>query len=79
MLEKDCKHSAKEIARRKGLLWNGEDLDWYIERGHAVETRRTDTSYRPWEGLRLRFYIEDIVRARDELKRNMRRPTSRSA
>jgi anaerobic selenocysteine-containing dehydrogenase len=71
LLEKDRKHSAKEIARRKGLLWNGKELDWYIERGHAVAPRRTGHFYRPWEGLRLRFYIEDIVRARDELKRRM--------
>ena len=32
---------------------------------------RRQMTYRPWEGLRLRFYIEDIVRARDDLKRQM--------
>jgi len=71
MLERDKRHSDKEIARRKGLLWNGRDLDWYIEHGHAVTPRRVETYYRPWEGLRLRFYIEDLVRMRDELKKKM--------
>jgi anaerobic selenocysteine-containing dehydrogenase len=71
LLDKGSKHSAREIARRKGLLWNGKDLDWYAERGHAVTPRRTEDWYRPWEGLRLRFYIEDIVRARDGLKAKM--------
>jgi anaerobic selenocysteine-containing dehydrogenase len=70
-LETDVKHSDKEIARRKGLLWNGKDLDWYVEHGHAVTERRPDKWYRPWEGQRLHFYIEDIIRARDELKQNM--------
>jgi anaerobic selenocysteine-containing dehydrogenase len=71
LLEAHEKYSSEEIARRKGLLWNGKDLDWYTEQGHAVVPRRSDKWYRPWEGLRLRFYIEDIVRARDELKRKM--------
>jgi len=71
MLEENRRYADKEIARRRGLLWNGKDLDWYVEHGHAVTPKRTDKWYRPWEGLRLRFYIEDIVRARDELKRNM--------
>ncbi len=71
LLEKNRKHTAKEIARRKGLLWNGRDLDWYMERGHSVEPRRSKHFYRPWEGLRLRFYIEDIVRAREELNAKM--------
>jgi anaerobic selenocysteine-containing dehydrogenase len=70
-LEKDKKYSDREVARRTGLLWNGEELDWFIERGHVVTARTAEHWYRPWEGLRLRFYIEDIVRARDELKRRM--------
>ncbi len=70
-LERSEKHSDKEIARRKGLLWNGKDLDWYTEHGHAVTPRRPDKWYRPWEGLRLHFYIEDIVRERDRLRENM--------
>ena len=71
LLERDRKHTNEEIARRKGLLWNGRELDWYREHGHAVVPRRTQKWYRPWEGLRLRFYIEDIVRSRDELKQKM--------
>ena len=70
-LEKNQRHSDREIARRKGLLWNGKDIDWYIEHGHAVTPRRPDKWYRPWEGMRLRFYVEDFLRARDELKHNM--------
>ncbi|MGD0023302.1 MAG: molybdopterin-dependent oxidoreductase, partial [Xanthobacteraceae bacterium] len=70
-LDEDKRYTEKELARRKGLLWNGKDLDWYIEHGHAVRPRPSDKWYRPWEGLRLRFYIEDIVRARDDLKRRM--------
>ena len=31
MLEPGKKYTDKEIARRKGLLWNGKDLDWYVE------------------------------------------------
>ena len=71
MLERDKKHTDKEIARRKGLLWNDKDIDWYIEHGHAVTERRSDKWYRPWEGMRLHFYIEDMVKHRDELKSKM--------
>ena len=71
MLERDKKYTDKEIARRKGLLWNGKDLDWYIERGHAVTERRPDKWYRPWQGLRLLFYIEDLLVQRDTLKAKM--------
>lgn len=71
MLELDKKYSDKEIARRKGLLWNDKDIDWYIEHGHAVTERRADKWYRPWEGMRLHFYIEDMVKERDQLKANM--------
>ncbi len=71
MLERDQKHTDKEIARRKGLLWNDKDIDWYIEHGHAVTERRSDKWYRPWEGMRLHFYIEDMVKHRDELKSKM--------
>ncbi len=65
------KHSDKEIARRKGLRWNGKDLDWYVEHGHSVTPRRTDKWYRPWEGLRLHFYIEEFLSTRDNLKQAM--------
>jgi len=68
MLEPDKKYTDKEIAERKGLLWNGKDIDWYIEHGHAVTERRSDKWYRPWEGMRLHFYIEDMVTERDKLK-----------
>lgn len=71
MLEPDRMYSDREIAERKGLLWNGKNLDWYIEHGHAVTPRRPEKWYRPWEGMRLHFYLEDIVRARDDLKRKM--------
>ncbi len=66
-LEPGIKYTDKEIARRKGLLWNGKDLDWYVEHGHAVTERRLDKWYRPWEGMRLHFYIEDMVSVRDDL------------
>lgn len=68
LLEPDRKYTDKEIAERKGLLWNGKDLDWYMEHGHAVTERRSDKWYRPWEGMRLHFYIEDMVTQRDKLK-----------
>ena len=70
-LEPGIKYTDKEIARRKGLLWNGKDLDWYVEHGHAVTERRLDKWYRPWEGMRLHFYIEDMVSVRDDLMRKM--------
>ncbi|MBN9460508.1 MAG: molybdopterin-dependent oxidoreductase [Burkholderiales bacterium] len=71
MLEPGRRYTDREIAERKGLLWNGKDLEWYIEHGHAVTPRRPEKWYRPWEGMRLHFYLEDIVRVRDELMRNM--------
>ena len=70
-LEPGRKYTDKEIARRKGLLWNGKDLDWYVEHGHLVTDRRNDKWYRPWEGLRLHFYIEDMLNQRDNLKAKM--------
>lgn len=70
-LEPDRKYTDKEIAERKGLLWNGKDLDWYVEHGHAVTPRKPHKWYRPWEGMRLHFYLEEILKARDELRRNM--------
>ena len=71
MLEPGIKYTDKEIARRKGLLWNDKDLDWYQERGHAVTERRLDKWYRPWDGLRLHFYIEDMLTQRDGLRAKM--------
>lgn len=71
MLEPGKKYTDKEIARRRGLLWNDKDIDWYIEHGHSVTERRSDKFYRPWEGMRLHFYIEDALKERDTLKANM--------
>lgn len=71
LLEPNRKYSDREIAERKGRLWNGKGLDWYVEHGHAVTPRRPEKWYRPWEGLRLHFYLEDIVRARDTLRQKM--------
>ena len=71
MLDLDKKYTDKEIARRKGLLWNGEDIDWYMERGHSVTEKRLDKWYRPWEGSRLHFYIEEYIIERDKLKQQM--------
>jgi anaerobic selenocysteine-containing dehydrogenase len=71
MLDLDKKYTDKEIARRKGLLWNGKDIDWYMERGHSVTEKRLDKWYRPWEGMRLHFYIEEYISERDKLKQQM--------
>ena len=71
LLQPGRKYTDKEIAERKGLLWNDKPLDWYIERGHAVTPRRPDKFYRPWEGLRLHFYIEDMVTIPRDLKQKM--------
>jgi anaerobic selenocysteine-containing dehydrogenase len=70
-LQPGRKYTDKEIAERKGLLWNDKPLDWYIERGHSVTHRRPDKWYRPWEGMRLHFYIEDMVTIPRELRRKM--------
>lgn len=71
VLEDDVKYDDKEIARRKGLLWNNKDLDWYIEHGHSVTPRRPDKWFRPWEGLRLHFYIEEFIVERNKLQQQM--------
>lgn len=71
MLELDKKYTDKEIARRKGLLWDGNDIDYYMEHGHSVTEKRLDKWYRPWEGCRLHFYIEDYLVERDKLKQQM--------
>jgi len=71
MLQPGRKYGEREIAERKGLLWNGQPLDWYVEHGHAVTPRRPDKWYRAWEGMRLHFYLEDVLRARDTLHSKM--------
>lgn len=70
-LQPGTRYTDKEIAERRGKLWNDKDLDWYIEHGHSVTERRLDKWYRPWEGMRLHFYIEDMVTLRDDLKAKM--------
>lgn len=71
VLEPNKKYSDREIAERKGQLWNNKNMDWYIENGHAVTKRRPEKYYRPWEGLRLHFYLEYILQHRDKLKQEM--------
>ena len=71
MLEPGKKYTDKDIAERRGLLWNGKDLNWYMEHGHSVTKRRPDKFFRPWEGLRLNFYLEFILEQRDKLKQQM--------
>jgi len=71
MLKPGIKYNDKEIAERRGLLWNDKDIDWYAEHGHSVTERRSDKWYRPWEGMRLHFYIEDMIKERDILKVKM--------
>jgi anaerobic selenocysteine-containing dehydrogenase len=70
-LETDKKYSDKDIAERKGKLWNDKPLEWYMKHGHAVTKRRPEIWYRPWEGQRLHFYLEYILQQRDELKKKM--------
>lgn len=71
MLEPGKKYTDKDIAERKGLLWNGKPLEWYMKNGHAVTKRLPHKWYRPWEGMRLHFYIELFLKTRDELKHKM--------
>jgi anaerobic selenocysteine-containing dehydrogenase len=73
MLKPGKKYSDKEIAERKGKMWNDKDLDWYKEKGHASTMRRPDKFYRPWEGQRIHFYIEDILTRKKELQENMKK------
>ena len=58
-LELDQKHSDREIARRKGLLWNGKDIDWYEAEKYCKEFER------------LHFYIEEYISERDKLRQQM--------
>ena len=71
LLKPGVKYSDKDIAERKGKLWNDKPLEWYQEHGHAVTKRRPDIWYRPWEGQRLHFYLEYILQQRDTLKKKM--------
>jgi anaerobic selenocysteine-containing dehydrogenase len=67
-LEPGIKYNDKEIAERMGKLWNDKPIEWYMEHGHSSTVRRLDKKYRPWEGMRLNFYIEDLVTQRDQLQ-----------
>ncbi|MBS0614345.1 MAG: pyruvate dehydrogenase [Proteobacteria bacterium] len=58
-LQPGTKYSDRDIAERLGLLWNDKPIEWYMEHGHSSTERRLDKWYRPWEGMRLLFYIED--------------------
>ncbi|MGC8493772.1 MAG: molybdopterin-dependent oxidoreductase [Syntrophobacteraceae bacterium] len=71
LLEPGKKYSDRDIAEKKGLLWNDKPIEWYMEHGHAVTKRRPDKWYRPWEGMRLHFYLEYILQQRDQLKHKM--------
>jgi anaerobic selenocysteine-containing dehydrogenase len=72
LLEPGKKYNDKDIAERKGKLWNDKPLEWYMEHGHAVTKRRPDKWYRPWEGMRLHFYLDYILEQRDHLKQKMK-------
>ncbi len=73
MLKPGIKYSDKEIAERKGKMWDNKDLSWFKEKGHASTMRRPDKFYRPWEGQRIHFYIEDILTRKVELQENMKK------
>lgn len=68
-LEPGKKYSDRDIAERVGLLWNDKPIEWYMEHGHSSTERRLDKWYRPWEGMRLLFYIEDLVVQRETLRK----------
>jgi anaerobic selenocysteine-containing dehydrogenase len=71
LLKPGIKYGDRDIAERKGLLWNDKPIEWYMEHGHASTERRLDKWYRPWEGMRLLFYIEDLPCQREQLRKKM--------
>ncbi len=73
MLKPGVKYSDRDIAERKGKLWNNKDLEWYKKKGHSVTKRRPDKFYRPWEGKRIHFYIEEILVKKNELQAQMKK------
>jgi len=73
MLKPGIKYSDKEIAERKGKMWDNKDLNWFKEKGHASTMRRPDKFYRPWEGQRIHFYIEDILTRKIQLQEDMKK------
>ena len=68
MLQPGTKYTDRDIAERVGLLWNDKPIEWYMEHGHSSTEKRLDKWYRPWEGMRLLFYIEDLVDQRETLR-----------
>jgi anaerobic selenocysteine-containing dehydrogenase len=70
-LKPGVKYGERDIAEKKAKLWDGKNLEYYMEHGHTSTMRRPDKWYRPWEGKRLHFYIEMIVEERDKLRKNM--------
>ncbi len=68
-LQPGTKYTDRDIAERVGLLWNDKPIEWYMEHGHSSTERRLDKWYRPWEGMRLQFYVEDIAFQREKLRR----------
>ncbi len=70
-LKPDVKYGEKEMADHKARMWDGKDINYYMEHGHTSTKRRPDKWYRSWEGKRLHFYIEMIVDERDKLRKNM--------
>lgn len=73
MLKPGVKYSDKDIAERKGKLWDNKDLEWFKQKGHAVTKRRPDKFYRPWEGQRIHFYLEDVLKEKKQLQEKMKK------
>lgn len=71
LLKPGIKYTDKDIAERKGLLWNDKPIEWYMEHGHSVTKRRPEIWYRPWDGMRLHFYLDYVLEVRDKLRKNM--------
>lgn len=67
-LQPGRKYTDREIADRVCRLWNDKPVEWYEEHGHSSTERRLDKWYRPWEGMRLQFYVEDLVDQREKLR-----------
>lgn len=67
-LQPGRKYTDREIADRVCRLWDDKPIEWYEEHGHSSTERRLDKWYRPWEGMRLQFYVEDIVVQREQLR-----------
>ncbi len=73
MLEPEKRYSVDELYDRLGRSIYGDDksLDWFKQNGHAVRYRTKEETYWPYEGLRIPFYMEFILRTGLELKEKM--------